>query len=209
MQEGSDNATRILIIEDEIIIARFIEQQLKTGFPCTTQIALSVEEAKTAMESLRPHLLLCDIQLRDEQSGICLVTELRKCFAFEVIYITSYQSRHIIEQAAATRPANYLIKPIDEAQLFAGVTLVISRIQDNPLSGKLAASSISMLSETEIRILELIRERKTTKEIAKALHLSPYTIKNHRHRICRKLGLKDENNALLRWALESRGLHGL
>jgi DNA-binding NarL/FixJ family response regulator len=195
--------TRILIVEDEIIIARFIEQQLKESFPCTTEIALSSAEAWAAMERMEPHLLLCDINLEEEQTGIELITELRRQYNFEVIYITSYNSRPIIEKASTTRPANYLIKPIDEAQLFAGVQLVIHQIENNPPSGKKQAAASVILNETEQRILQMIRDRKTTKEIATALHLSPYTIKNHRHKICRKLDLKDENNALLRWALEN------
>ncbi|ANE50085.1 response regulator transcription factor [Flavisolibacter tropicus] len=194
---------RILIVEDEIIIARFIEQQLKTNFSCTTQIALSAKEAQVAMENFQPHLLLCDIHLEEELTGITLVTELRQQYYFEVIYITSYQSRPIIEKASATNPANYLIKPIDEAQLYAGIQLVLPKIQNQPQSGKKPEAPDALLNETELRILQLIREQKTTKEIAADLHLSPYTIKNHRHKICRKLELKDENNALLRWALEN------
>lgn len=193
---------RVLIIEDEIIIARFLVQQLQAGFACTTQVALCEQEALRAMDSLSPHLLLCDINLQGAHSGIELVAHLRQAYRFEVIYITSYQSRTIIEQASVTHPANYLIKPLDEAQLFAGVQLVLHKLGPHPPSGKLPQDLSGGLTDTERRILQLIRERKTSREIAAALHLSPYTIKNHRHRICRKLALKDENNALLRWALE-------
>ncbi len=45
---------RVLIIEDEIIIARFIEQQLQSSFQCTTRIALSVNEAMAAMPEMLP-----------------------------------------------------------------------------------------------------------------------------------------------------------
>ena len=124
-------------------------------------------------------------------------------FAFEVIFITSYQTRNIIEQAAAAYPANYIIKPIDEMQLFAGVQLVISRIAATNHTGKAFLQPNTLFSETELRILQLIREKKTTLEIAEALHLSRFTIKNHRHAICRKLDLRDENNALLKWVAEN------
>jgi len=194
---------RILIIEDEIIIARFIEQQLKATFSCTTAIALNIEEARAAVDNLKPHLLLCDINLGESESGIDLIKELREQASFEVIYITSYNTRSIIEKAATTLPANYLIKPIDEAQLFAGVQLVISKIQDKLKANNSRTEFYSLLNQTELKILQMIREQKTTREIAAALHLSPYTIKNHRHKMCRKLGLNDENNALLRWALEN------
>jgi DNA-binding NarL/FixJ family response regulator len=194
---------RILIVEDEIIIARFIEQQIAAAFPYITEIALTAQEAREAMKRLQPHLLLCDIHLGEETTGIELISELREQASFEVIYITSYNAHSIIEKAAATFPANYLIKPIDEAQLFAGMQLVMARIQEKLLAGGAKTEPFNVFNPTELRILQLIREQKTTKEIAATLHLSPYTIKNHRHKMCRKLGLNDKNNALLRWALEN------
>lgn len=197
---------RVLIIEDEIIIARFIEQQLLSGFQCTTRIAVSVSETRAAMPDMLPHLLLCDINLHEEQSGIELITELRRQYAFEVIFITSYQNRSIIEQASATNPANYIIKPVDEAQLFAGVQLVMNKIIHHPTAGEKIMTPTGLLNTTELSILQLIRNNKTTKEIAQTLFLSPYTIKNHRHNICRKLQLEDGNNALLKWVMQNSNL---
>ncbi|HWB91708.1 MAG TPA: response regulator [Puia sp.] len=197
---------RILIIEDEIIIGRFIEQLLKTNYDCETMIAVTAAEARTAMGGFLPHLLLCDIQLEEELSGIEVITELRRRYAFETIYITSYQHRSIVEQAAATHPANYIIKPIDDSQLLAGVQLVISRLQTDGQAGKAFLKPDVIFTDIELRILRHIREKKTTMEIAQALHLSRYTIKNHRHTICRKLQLQDENNALLKWVVQNGNL---
>lgn len=195
--------TRIMIIENEIIIGRFIERQLQTNFVCETRIAVSAAEVRTAMPEMLPHLLLCDIHLEEELTGIHLVNELRPRYAFEVIFISSYQIRNIIEQAAAAHPASYLIKPIDEMQLFASVQLVISRLSVTHPTGKAFLPSNTHLSETELRILQLIREKKSTLEIAESLHLSRFTVKNHRHSICRKLDLREENNALLKWMAEN------
>lgn len=200
--------TRILIIEDEILIARFLELHLRQNFDCTINIAFSVEEAQSAMELILPHLVLCDINLQDHVDGIKLVTELKAIYAFEVIYITSYQTKNMIEAATETSPANYLIKPIDEIQLFAGVKLVLDKIKDNPQIGFKLLQAAFSLTATEWRIIDLIRRKKTSKEIAASLHLSPYTIKNQRHKICRKLNLKDENNALLMWALHNTKISG-
>lgn len=194
---------RVLIIEDEIIIARFIEQQLLSAFPCTTRIAVSGAEARQAMTEMLPHLLLCDINLNEEQTGVDLINELRGQFLFEVIYITSYQARNIIEVASGTNPANYIIKPVDEAQLFAGVHLVMNKISQQPDNTGIIVQTSGSLNQTEQRIIDLIRLKKTTREIADSLFLSHYTIKNHRHNICRKLNLEDGNNALLKWVLQS------
>lgn len=196
---------RILIIEDEIIIARFMEQQLKSHFDCDIRIAISTAEAALEMEQYSPHLLLCDINLNEEENGIQLIASLQRQYLFEVIFITSYQSKSIIEEAAMTKPANYIIKPIDEVQLYAGVQLVLTRLNGNPPSGKKQAVPVDLLNHTEREIIRFIAQKKTTKEIAQLLFLSPHTIKNHRHNICRKLQLEDENNALLTWVLQQAG----
>jgi DNA-binding NarL/FixJ family response regulator len=197
---------RVLIVEDEIIIARFIELQLLNNFDCETRVAISVKEAREAMPEMQPHLLLCDINLCDDITGIELVAELKNSYTFETIFITSYQNKNIIEQASATNPANYIIKPVDEAQLFAGIRLVMTKIGQQPAFREKANLAVELLNNTELMILREIRNQKTTKEIAQSLHLSPYTIKNHRHNICRKLNLEEGNNALLKWVMQHQHL---
>lgn len=197
---------RILIIEDEIIIARFIEQQLTANFDCSIAIALNQQEVAAILPTFLPHLILCDINLQEENDGITLIENLRQQYAFEVIFITSYQSKAIIERALQYQPLNYVIKPADEAAIFAALKLAWPVISNNPTLGKLQERIPldQLLSPTERRIIQFILQHKTSSEIAAILFLSPYTIKNHRHSICRKLGLKDGNNALLKWALQHK-----
>lgn len=67
------NPLRILIIEDEIIIGRAIEQMLESHFDCKIGIALGVEEALVEFADLCPQLVLCDINLNDTLTGIELI----------------------------------------------------------------------------------------------------------------------------------------
>ncbi len=199
---------RLLIIENEIIVARFIEQQVLANFDCTVRIAVNSEETLEIMPDFLPHILLCDIHLDEETDGIELVMKLQKQYSFKVIFITSYQLKTVIDRASKANPANFIIKPVDEARIYAGLKLVtplIANLPEPEQIDQMEPSLHKLLNATELKVLELILERKTTKEIAAALFLSPYTIKNHRHRICRKLNLKDENNALLKWALAREG----
>ncbi len=201
---------RVLIIEDEIIIARFIEQQLAAHFECTTAIALDRKEVQDIISTFLPHLILCDINLQEESDGIELIAHLRQQYAFEVIFVTSYQSKSIIERAVKYQPLNYVIKPADEAAFFAVLKLAWPVITGNASLGrrKEDAKIQEVLSVVEWKIVQLILDNKSSQEIADLMFLSPYTIKNHRHRICRKLQLKDGNNALLKWALKNKELRG-
>lgn len=137
-----------------------------------------------------------------------IIETLRGQFVFEVIFITSYQSKGIIESALRYQPLNYLIKPVDEAAIYAAFRLAWPLLEANSKLGTVITDTTKhpLFSSTEQSILRLILQSKTSKEIASLLFLSPYTIKNHRHSICRKLALKDGNNALLKWAMQNKEL---
>ncbi|WP_113663526.1 response regulator transcription factor [Pedobacter nanyangensis] len=196
---------RVLIIEDEIIIARFIEQQVKANFNCTTAIALNFEEVRMLVPKLLPHLILCDINLNEEHDGIHLIEQLQSQYAFGIIYITSYQSKAIIERALNTKPLNYIIKPVDETKVYTAIKLVENAVISHLKFGQELSNTLP-INAIELQIVRLILKQQTTKQIAETLFLSPYTIKNYRHRICTKLNLKDENNALLKWAMQNEDL---
>jgi DNA-binding NarL/FixJ family response regulator len=194
---------RILIIEDEIIIARFIERQVKDSFQAKTHIALGIQEAEAHIKTFLPHLILCDIELNDEKDGIELMHRLKKVHNFEVIFITSFQSKTIIDRASELKPANYIIKPLDESRLYAGILPIIKQLANRPDEEERLCLR-DLLSPTEIQVLQLIAQKKTTKEIAEILCSSPFTVKNQRHGICRKLNLEERNNALLMWVLKNQ-----
>ncbi|WP_410220958.1 DNA-binding response regulator [Pedobacter sp.] len=196
---------RILIIEDEIVIARFIEQQVQNISPSfEISIAISVDEVEHLFPNFMPQLVICDIELNDKLDGIELLRQLKKSHIFETVFITSYKSMNMINRAFEIEPLNYIIKPLDENRLYAGILPAIKKIKEN--LPQPATDLNETISQSELNILRLIAQQKTTREIANILNLSPYTIKNHRHNICRKLRLNDETNALLKWSLKNQHL---
>lgn len=193
---------KILIIEDEMIIARFIEQHFYSFYQnIAINIALSADEVDTYMQQQQPDLVLCDIQLQDDCDGIDLMVKYKAEKQFSLIFITSYESKQCIDRTIAVNAENYIIKPLNESRLYAGTHLVMQRLLSLDAAPKMELN-LSGLTSSEIQVLKLIANRYTTKNIADKLCLSPYTIKNTRHRICRKLSLEEENNALLTWAIE-------
>jgi len=199
---------RIAIIEDEIIIAQFIEQQMQECFQADTRMALDPEEAPFVIEEFKPHLVLCDIELGGSIDGIDLMHQFKTPLEFELIFVTSYQSRRIINRAYGLSPANYIIKPLDENRLYASVLPAIKKITaiQRQEPGDFIRWLTGTLTEMEFTILQLIAGGHSSKEIAEALCLSPYTVKNHRNHICRKLNLDEGYNTLLRWALTHSAL---
>ncbi len=197
----------ILIIEDQILLARFIQSQFQLTYPdYCIEIAVSVDEADRYMSAMQPNLVLCDIQLGDRIDGIDLMKKYKQDFIFSLIFITSFQSKEVIDRAAGVYPEHYIIKPIDESRLYAGTHLLIQRISQQMQVHRVKSAYLDQLSAAEKKIIQLVAQNFTTKEIAAALFLSPHTVKNTRHRICRKLELDEENNALLAWAIKNKDL---
>jgi DNA-binding NarL/FixJ family response regulator len=200
---------RILILEDEILIARAIEQLLYRHFDCDTRLAISVEEAEEEIENFVPHLILCDINLNGMMEGIDFIKEAQEKLHFETIFVTANATKNIIEKAVLSTPANFIVKPFDETQLVAAVQLTQGRLKAMPQAGTFKVNMNDILSKTECKVLYLISDNKMTSEIADTLFISPNTVKNHRHNISRKLKLSTDNNALVKWAIENRQLLGM
>jgi DNA-binding CsgD family transcriptional regulator len=62
----------------------------------------------------------------------------------------------------------------------------------------------NLLTKTEYKILLLIADGKPSKAIAEALGISPFTVKNHRYNMIKKMNLKPENNTLSKWAVQNK-----
>lgn len=121
---------RLLIIEDELLIAAMTEQVVKNYGYEVVAISQNLEEALHAIEHLSFDLALVDINLGGGLEGLTAGRLLQqKDIPF--LYLTSYESGEIIKQASETGPGNYLIKPYNPAQLLAALEVAIRNGQRN------------------------------------------------------------------------------
>ena len=107
---------KILITEDERIIAEDLKLTLQSFGHEVTAICASGEEAITKTRELLPDLILMDIQLKGKLSGI-EAAHILKSSKIPVIFCTAYSDRKTIMQAASVDNSGYLIKPIMENEL--------------------------------------------------------------------------------------------
>jgi two-component system, cell cycle sensor histidine kinase and response regulator CckA len=116
-------AARILIVEDEIIIARELEARLtKLGYD-VVGIASSGREAVELTEQEQPALVLMDIVLKGDMDGIEAAGEIRKRCAVPVIYLTAYTDETTLRRAKVTEPYGYIVKPFSERELIANIEM--------------------------------------------------------------------------------------
>ena len=121
--------TRILIVEDEAIVARDIAQQLTLlGYEPVAQTPRG-EQALVLAEQLRPDLVLMDIQLAGEMDGIAAAQAIRERLAIPVVFLTAFVGDETLERAKVTEPFGYIIKPFHDRELRTVIEMALYKHQ--------------------------------------------------------------------------------
>lgn len=107
---------KILIVEDEHIVAMGIKAMLKNLGYTVTGVASSGEEAISKAESTKPDLVLMDIMLKGDLDGIEASKEIITRSGIPVVYLTACSDRKVLERIWNTG-SGYIIKPFDERDL--------------------------------------------------------------------------------------------
>ncbi len=121
--------TNILIVEDEKIVAWDIKESLeKLGHRVFDGVTTASEAVLTA-SVVRPDLVLMDIQLQGEMSGISAAEEIYRLYNIPVVYLTAYADASTLAQAARTNPFGYIVKPFQNKQLYTTIEIALQRHQ--------------------------------------------------------------------------------
>jgi CheY-like chemotaxis protein len=105
---------KILVIEDEGIIAKDIENRLKKFGYDVCGIVPTGEEAIAKVDELKPDLLLIDIRLQGSMDGIAVAQIVRYNFDLPVIYLSANADESTLNRALKTEPFGYIIKPFKD-----------------------------------------------------------------------------------------------
>lgn len=170
----------ILIIEDEILVARSIEQILINFGYNVVGIALNAKQAKHLVITNTIDLIISDINLNEEKSGIELIEEISRGNCIPFIFISSYSDRFTLEKAGKLSPFTYITKPFSDKQLVASVNRVFINQNDDSLKP----------TKRELSILTLVAKGYNTKEIGAELNISYHTVESHRKNLISKYNVK-------------------
>ncbi|MEQ1859164.1 MAG: response regulator [Chthoniobacteraceae bacterium] len=118
-------ATRILVIEDEAITALDLKRELiALGFD-VVGVEDNAHDAVRAAETLRPDLVLMDIQLAGGTDGITAASVIRGNGNIPVVFITAHSDRATLSRALAASPFGYVLKPFQVRELEVGIELAL------------------------------------------------------------------------------------
>jgi DNA-binding NarL/FixJ family response regulator len=212
-----ENRARILIVDDHALIRRGLEQIVNEQHDLEVcGEAESETEALEAIGALKPDLAIIDLSL-GEKNGIDLIGSIKsKAPEIPILVLSMHEETFHAERALRAGAQGYIMKGGSLDNLKAAIRKVIGGdvylsdkmtsmmarrlVGDNPQAFK---SPLSVLSDRESRVFELIGEGYGPSEIASKLHLSVKTIETYRSNIKEKLNLESAT-ALRQFAIQWR-----
>ncbi|MCL1466826.1 hybrid sensor histidine kinase/response regulator [Argonema galeatum] len=118
---------KILIVEDEIIVAEDVAVRLKKLGYIVTDIVTTGEEAIERAEHTKPDLVLMDIVLEGDIDGVIAAEEIRNRFNIPIVFLTAYADEKTLHRAKLTDPFGYILKPFHQKDLQANIEIAIHR----------------------------------------------------------------------------------
>lgn len=115
----------ILVVEDESIVAKDIQNSLKKLGYNVPAVVASGEAAVDAAGEHKPDLVLMDIMLQGDISGIEAATQIKTQLDIPVIYLTAYADESTLSKAKVTEPYGYIIKPFKEIDLHTSIEMAL------------------------------------------------------------------------------------
>ncbi|QLE02523.1 response regulator [Galbibacter sp. BG1] len=128
-----DQLIKILIVEDNVIIADDIQSMLEDiGY----EIVANVVDYESAVEALKENevdLALVDIVLASNKTGIDLGKHIRENYNIPFIFVTSNSDKATVENAKSVTPNGYLVKPFEQQDLFTSIEIALSNFNSDPM----------------------------------------------------------------------------
>ena len=208
----------ILIADDHPIVRKGLRQVIESDPQLKiVEEAGDGQSALDQIEQLQPDVAVLDLDMPGK-GGFDVVREMRRSrYATEVIIVTMHSEEDMFDEAMDLGVKGYVLKDTAVTDIIAGIKSVAAGrhfispqlsaylVNRNSRAARLAKAkpSIADLTPTEKKILKLIGEGKSSKEIADLLFVNYRTVENHRTNICTKLELHG-SHALLKFALQNK-----
>jgi len=127
----AEKSVRVLVVEDEAIVARDIQDQLRTLGYVVSGHATRGEDAVAQVQQARPDLVLMDIQLAGAMDGIAAahaIRELTHC-SVPIVFLTAFDADDTLARAKLTEPFGYILKPFTERELRTVLEMAVYKFQ--------------------------------------------------------------------------------
>jgi CheY-like chemotaxis protein len=121
------SAIKLLIVEDEAIVAMEIEHRLKTLGYDVCDVSSSGEKAIILAEQHKPDVILMDIKLKGSMNGLIAAKIIKEKFLIPSVFVTANSDQNTLKQINDMLHFEYLFKPIDEEQLLKAIDNTVTK----------------------------------------------------------------------------------
>lgn len=197
--EAKNAPVSVVIADDHVLFNDGVKQLLSTtpGIMVLQQV-FDGKEVEACIHKDRPDVLLLDINLPGID-GLELSKRLKKSFpSLKIILLSMYSDKQFIQRAEELKLEGYLLKSATKSELVDGIEAVCSGSRCFSVKENMAGLHSQddfvkkyKLTRREQEIIRLVKEGKSSQEIAETIHLSIYTVETHRRNINLKLGVKN------------------
>ena len=218
MMERAATDIRVVIADDHPIFRKGLRQILEADrHLAIVGEAADGEQALELIRSVRPHVAVLDVDMPGK-NGLAVAGEVRALgLDVAIIFLTMHKNERFFNAALDIGVRGYMLKETASMDIVDGIravaggrSYVTPALSDYLINRHRARASgventpLASLTATERRVLQLVAEYKTSKEIADALFISVRTVERHRANIAGKLALTGAH-ALLQFATEHKG----
>jgi DNA-binding NarL/FixJ family response regulator len=126
--EQAEAHPRILVVEDDYLIATEMKITLSDAGFDVAGVAASADEAVELAESLNPDLAVIDVRLGGDRDGIDAAVEIFRKLGIRCIFATAYFDQHSVERARPAMPIGWLQKPYSKASLLNAVHRALNEL---------------------------------------------------------------------------------
>lgn len=127
---------KILIVEDEVIIAEDLRDILESMGYVVVDVVMSAREAMQVLGSEEVDLVLLDIRIKGGKDGIDLAADINENFKIPFVFLTSHADSNTLERAKEVRPYGYLVKPFSEKEINATLQMALSNFQSEQVKNQ-------------------------------------------------------------------------
>ncbi len=120
---------KILVVEDETILAKDIQICLRKLGYTVSGIASSGEETIQKVTDVRPDLILMDIKIKGDMDGIETAAHIKESFNIPIVYLTAHADDATLTRAMITEPYGYILKPFEDRDLHIGIEIALYKHQ--------------------------------------------------------------------------------
>ena len=197
----NNSKIKVLIVEDEVLIAKHLEDALLSSDYMPIGIAHDSETALDFISNREPDFIILDINIDGQRDGIELAEIVKKDHDIPFIFLTALSDLSTLDRAKKANPCGYIVKPFKTKDLISSITIGMYNYNYKQNKEELNIDAVNALSvedltTKEFEVLKDILEGFTNAQIAKKQFVSISTIKFHCQNIYSKMDVPNRSSAI-------------